>query len=206
MARVLMGPLERALVVENPDQSLDELLAEAGMSVTRLSDAPDEKALIEAMRSTRAQVLFKRSRVPVTRALVEACPDLFAVQLCCIGDDSVDKQACADHGVLVFNDPVSNGRSVVEMVIAHLISLSGDSSRRTQTVGRVSGEDNTERYEIKGKTLGILGLGNIGHRRVQLRRSECAFASTTPGTPPLRWVWSSAEAASVSRAMAGWTM
>ena len=124
MARVLMGPLERALVVENPDQSLDELLAEAGMSVTRLSDAPDEEALIEAMRSTRAQVLFKRSRVPVTRALVEACPDLFAVQLCCIGDDSVDKQACADHGVLVFNDPVSNGRSVVEMVIAHLISLS----------------------------------------------------------------------------------
>ena len=124
MARVLMGPLERALVVENPDESLDELLAEAGMSVTRLSDAPDEKALIEAMRSTRAQVLFKRSRVPVTRALVEACPDLFAVQLCCIGDDSVDKQACADHGVLVFNDPVSNGRSVVEMVIAHLISLS----------------------------------------------------------------------------------
>ena len=58
MARVLMGPLERALVVENPDQSLDNMLIDGGMTVTRLSDAPEEAALIEAMQASRAQVLF----------------------------------------------------------------------------------------------------------------------------------------------------
>lgn len=165
MARVLMGPLTRAVVVENPDSSLDELLLAQGIEVTRLSHAPGEDELMRVMKETRAQVLFKRSRVPVTRELVEACPDLFAVQLCCIGDDSVDKKACADHGVLVFNDPVSNGRSVVELVVAHLIAL----SRRlfeTDPVCRqgVWEKNNRERYEIKGKVLGVLGLGNIGRQ------------------------------------------
>jgi len=161
--RVLMGPLTRALIVENPHTALDRLLTQQGMVATRLPDAPDRDTLRAALQQTRAQVLFKRSRVPVTRELVQACPDLVAVQLCCIGDDSVDKQACADHGIMVFNDPVSNGRSVVELVIAHLIAL----SRRlyeTDRECRAGGWDKgtTERYEIQGKTLGILGLGNIG--------------------------------------------
>jgi len=165
MARLLMGPLVRAVVVENPDTCLDGLLESYGIQATRLSDAPNESELIRVLQETRAHVLFKRSRIPVSRAVVEACPDLFAVQLCCIGDDSVDKVACADHGVLVFNDPVSNGRSVVELVIAHLIAL----SRRlyeTDAVCRtgVWEKNNIERYEIKGKTLGVLGLGNIGRQ------------------------------------------
>ncbi len=165
MSRVLMGPLSRAVVVENPDASLDGLLGEQGIEVTRLDDTPDEEALIGVLKETKAQVLFKRSRVPVTRDMIEACPHLFAIQLCCIGDDSVDKQACADHGVLVFNDPVSNGRSVVELVIAHLIAL----SRRlfeTDSVCRqgVWEKNNRERYEVRGKVLGVLGLGNIGRQ------------------------------------------
>ena len=165
MARVLMGPLSRAVVVEHPDHSLDVMLREQGMEVHRIEHTPDEAELLEVMQQTRAQVLFKRSRVPVTRELVESCTELFAIQLCCIGDDSVDKQACADHGVLVFNDPISNARSVVELVVAHLIAL----SRRlyeTDPVCRqgIWEKNNTERYEIKGKVLGILGLGNIGRQ------------------------------------------
>lgn len=164
MARIHMGPIERALVVENPHESLDARLEALGMTVHRKRGAaPDEDELIALLQQTRAQVVFKRSRVPITRRVVESCPDLMAVQLCCIGDDSIDKPACGDHGVMVFNDPVSNGRSVVELVIAHLISL----SRRlyeTNTSCR-SGQwekNNVERYEIQGKVLGVLGLGNIG--------------------------------------------
>ena len=162
-ARITEGPLSRALVVENPHPDLDRLLIAQGMEVTRLPDAPKFPELLRTMQQTRAQVLFKRSRVPVSRELIEACPDLLAVQLCCIGDDSVDKQACADHGIVVFNDPISNNRSVVEMVVAHLIAL----SRRlyeTDLDTRAGGWDksSTERYEVQGKVLGILGLGNIG--------------------------------------------
>lgn len=165
MARIVTGPLERALVLENPDESLDALLRDDGVAVVRHAGGAEEEELIALLRAHRSQVLFKRSRVPVTRAVLEAAQDLVAVQLCCIGDDSVDKQAAADLGVMVFNDPVSNGRSVVELAIAHLIAL----SRRlyeTDVHCRAGGWDksNTERYEIRGKVLGVLGLGNIGRQ------------------------------------------
>lgn len=165
MARIHSGPLRRALVVEHPDVVLDELLRADGIEVDRRVEVPDEKTLIAWLQEGRHQLLFKRSRVPVTREVVEACPELLAVQLCCIGDDSVDKRACADHGVLVFNDPVSNGRSVVELAVAHLTAL----SRRlyeTNDHTKKGGFDKsaTERYEIQGRVLGVLGLGNIGRQ------------------------------------------
>ena len=124
MIRRWRGSLKRALVVENPSPHLDKALHDAGVEVVRLTQTPDEDELIEALLKNRSQVLFKRSKVPVTRRVIESCPEICVVQLCCIGDDSVDKQACADEGVLVFNDPISNGRSVVELVIGNLICLS----------------------------------------------------------------------------------
>jgi D-3-phosphoglycerate dehydrogenase len=165
MARIHTAPFDSALVVESPHSSLDGFLEHAGLRVTRLDKVPDDAALIDALRRTGAQVLFKRSRVPVTRAVVEACPQLLAVQLCCIGSDSVDLAACADHGVLVFNDPISNGRSVVELAIGHLIAL----SRRLYETDVAMHGDRWEkseagRYEILGKTLGVVGFGNIGRQ------------------------------------------
>ena len=91
MARIAMEPLSRALVVEAPHASLEEHLAPHGITAVRVDRVPDESALIDALRKSGAQLLFKRSRVSVSRAVLEACPDLHAVQLCCIGDDSVDK-------------------------------------------------------------------------------------------------------------------
>lgn len=163
MARIWNGPIERALVVENPALELDDLLVSQGIKVTRLTDIPSEEGLIQAIQAENIQVVFKRSKVVISRHVIECCPSLLAVQLCCIGDDSVDKQACADHGILVFNDPVSNGRSVVELVIGNLIAL----ARRlfeTNIHCRQGGWDKShhERYEIQGKRLGVVGLGNIG--------------------------------------------
>lgn len=165
MARIRTAPFDRALVVESPHPSLDAHLAEYGIEVTRLDKVLDEESLIRALRDTGAQVLFKRSRVPVTEELLAACPDLHAVQLCCIGDDSVDKPAAARHGVFVFNDPVSNARSVVEMAIGQMITL----CRRFYETNAEAHEHRWDksdraRYEILGKRLGIVGLGNIGRQ------------------------------------------
>lgn len=163
MARVHIGRLSRAVVIENPDPLLDGLLAEQGVDVLRIDGAPTEDELIEALNAHRAQALFKRSWVAVTRRVVEACPHLLAIQLCCIGDDSVDKFACADHGVLVMNDPVSNGQSVVELAIGHLLALSRRLYETDAACRRGLWEKTArERYEIRGKVLGVLGLGNIG--------------------------------------------
>jgi D-3-phosphoglycerate dehydrogenase len=165
MVRVQTAPFDSALIVEEPHASLDDHLREIGITPHRLAKVPNEASLIDAINKAGAQVLFKRSRVPVTRRVVEACPALHAVQLCCIGSDSVDLTACADHGVLVFNDPISNGRSVVELAIGHLVAL----SRRLYETDVAMHADRWEkseagRYEVLGKTLGILGLGNIGRQ------------------------------------------
>jgi D-3-phosphoglycerate dehydrogenase len=166
MSRVFTGPLKRALVLENPHDSLDELLFAGGFEqVARVRETPDEARLLELIAEHRPQVLFKRSRVPITRAVLEAAQDLVSIQLCCIGDDSIDKGAAAERGVLVFNDPISNGQSVVELVLGHLVAL----SRRLyetydDTHAGIWDKGQAERYEIQGKVLGVVGLGNIGRR------------------------------------------
>ncbi len=171
MPRILQGPLKRALIVENPHESIDKMLVEAGIEVERLDFSPNAEQLGEILSAGRHQILFKRSRVPVTKEVIEKAKDLMAIQLCCIGDDSVDKSACADAGVLVFNDPVSNGRSVVELVMGHLIGLSRqlfETYRSTHT--GVWEKSATARYEIHGKVLGVYGLGRIG--RATARAAE----------------------------------
>lgn len=165
MVRILMEPFSKALVVESPHAKLDGYLSDAGIDVVRLNEVPDEDTLIKTVQDTGAQLIFKRSRVPITRRLIEACPNVHAIQLCSIGTDSIDKQACADHGVLVFNDPVSNGQSVVELTIAHMIALSRRLYETNDaTHGKTWTKNARQRYEILGKTLGIVGLGNIGRQ------------------------------------------
>lgn len=165
MARIRTAPFDKALIIESPHPSLDGHLAEFGIDAVRLDKVPDRAALAAAINNTGAQLLFKRSRVPVDRELIAACPGLLAVQLCCIGDDSVDLKACADAGVLVFNDPVSNARSVVEMAIGHMIAL-GRKFYQTneETHANLWDKSDKGRYEVLGKRLGVVGLGNIGRQ------------------------------------------
>lgn len=165
MARILTEPFRRALIIESPHPTLDGHLGRAGISATRLDKVPDEQSLIDALHQTRAQVLFKRSQVRITRNILEKCPDLHLIQLCCIGDDSIDLGAAADLGVIVANDPISNGRSVVELAVGHLVGL----SRRlyeTDVAMHQNQWDKSDkgRFEILGKRLGIVGLGNIGRQ------------------------------------------
>jgi D-3-phosphoglycerate dehydrogenase len=152
-------------VVESPHPALDDHLGRYGIATTWLDKVPSTAALVDALRATRAQVLFKRSRVTVPREVFESCPDLHVVALCCIGDDSIDKDAAAEHGVLVVNDPVSNARSVVEMAITHLIALSRRFYDTNEATHRnVWDKDHSHRYEVAGKVLGVVGLGNIGRQ------------------------------------------
>ncbi len=161
--RIHSGRLSRALVVENPDPSLDAQLRDMGFEVHRQNDVPDEDALLALIATHRPHLIFKRSRVEITRRVVESAPDLYAVMLCCIGDDSVDKDATAAYGVMVLNDPRSNGRSVVEMVIGQMLT----GARRIpdawdETARGEWKKSATDRYEVHGKVFGVLGLGSIG--------------------------------------------
>lgn len=182
LPRTWNGPLLKALVIENPDPLLDAQLLQMGIQPTRIPDAPDEDTLVRLLSEGRHNLLFKRSKVLVTERVIRASPELAAILLCCIGDDSVDKQACADHGVIVMNDPVSNGRSVAEMVIGEIICLS---RRLFESVDQMSrsewSKDSRHRYEVKGKRIGLLGLGKIGRQVAQLAEAlgmEVCFRDT----------------------------
>lgn len=161
--RILVGPFQRALILERPDESLDEYLRQIGVESDRYDDALDEDELVELMQKGRYHLVFKRSRTMMTRKVIAAADSLHAIMLCCVGDDSVDKQAAADHGVLVFNDPISNGRSVVELVMGEAIGLARRlPEAHTETRSHRFIKGNANRYELAGRTLGVLGLGNIG--------------------------------------------
>lgn len=169
--RFLKPQFEKALILEHPDPTLDGYLREQGIEPDRLTKAEsqDVEGVIERLRAGQHDLLYKRSGFPVDARVLDASPSLAAIMLCCIGDDSVDKKACAERGVLVMNDPVSNGRSVVELVLGEMICL----ARRiffANDAGRehLWTKDNTHRYELKGKTVSIIGLGNIGKQVAQL--------------------------------------
>lgn len=167
--RQLRGRFKKALILEHPDPSLDDALRALDIEPDRMSHVPEEDELIQVLSEGQHDLIYKRSRVQITEQVLTASPNLAAVMLCCIGDDSVDKEAAAHHGVLVTNDPVSNGRSVAEMVIGEIITA----ARRIHTsVSEMSqsvwNKNNRFRYEVRGKRLGILGLGKIGRQVAQL--------------------------------------
>jgi D-3-phosphoglycerate dehydrogenase / 2-oxoglutarate reductase len=129
--RWLRPRFEKALVLEHPDPSLDDYLREQGLTVERLPEeaTQDRAHVLERLREGQHDLLFKRSRFVVDDEVLAASDRLAAVLLCCIGDDSVDKAACAARGVMVMNDPVSNGRSVAEMVFGEMIVLARPHAR-----------------------------------------------------------------------------
>jgi D-3-phosphoglycerate dehydrogenase len=148
---------------------LDGELVAQGITPIRIVETPTHAQLIDLVREHRPQLLFKRSRVGIDGAILDAAEDLFAVMLCCIGDDSVDKDAAAARGIMVLNDPRSNGRSVAELVIGQLLM----GARRIPEAWADTQEGRWKktasgRFEVKGKNLGIIGLGSIGTQVARL--------------------------------------
>ncbi len=104
-----------------------------------------------------------RSRTHLTEAVLEAAPKLVAVGAFCIGTNQIDLDAAAERGVPVFNAPFSNTRSVAELVLAEAILLLRGVPEKNALAHRgVWAKSATDAHEIRGKTLGIVGYGNIG--------------------------------------------
>ncbi len=169
MTKILRGPLQRALILESPHNSLDDYLREGNITPIRVDQPLSESEIIELVNKEKIQVIFKRSRIKITEKIVQNCPTLFAIQLCSIGTDSVDLKACAREGIAVFNDPVSNGRSVAELTMAQILALSRRLYEANELAHKGVWDKNShQRYEVRGKVLGIIGLGNIGRQVAKL--------------------------------------
>ncbi|WP_299432468.1 phosphoglycerate dehydrogenase [uncultured Maribacter sp.] len=151
----------KILLLENVHPDAFENLSEEGFSVELVKHSIPEEELIEKIKGVH--VLGIRSKTQVTKKVLDAADKLLVVGAFCIGTTQIDLSYCKNKGVVVFNAPYSNTRSVVELAIGQIIMLMRSVFQRSSEIH--SGQWNktaANSREVRGKNLGIVGYGNIG--------------------------------------------
>jgi D-3-phosphoglycerate dehydrogenase / 2-oxoglutarate reductase len=154
---------KRALLLENIHPDAIARLTKAGYQVETRAGALSEDELIAALPGI--SLLGIRSRTNVTEEVFAApqAADLVAVGAFCIGVNQIDLIAASRSGVAVFNAPFSNTRSVVELVLAEIISLARRLPEKNLKMHLGEWDKSASgSHEVRGRKLGIVGYGNIG--------------------------------------------
>ena len=152
----------KLLLLENVNDSAVELLASSGFSnIERVPKALEAEALHEALKGVA--LLGIRSRTSLTQEVFAAAGELAAVGCFSVGTNQVDLDAARKRGIPVFNAPFSNTRSVAELVIGEIVMLLRQIFPRSVSA-HDGGWDKSAvgSREVRGRTLGIVGYGNIG--------------------------------------------
>ncbi len=151
----------KVLLLENIHPLAVESLEAQGHEVELRTGSLSEDELVAALPGVH--LLGVRSNTHVTERALEAASDLVAVGCFCIGTNQVDLVAATERGIPVFNAPYSNTRSVVELVIGEIIALARRLTEKTWKMhDGVWDKSAKGSHEIRGRTLGIVGYGNIG--------------------------------------------
>ena len=151
----------KVVLLENIHPVAAEAFRRAGFEVDARPESLGEHELCDVLQGV--SLLGIRSNTTVTPRVLEAAKDLLAVGCFCIGTNQVDLADAAERGVAVFNAPFSNTRSVVELVLAEIIALARRLPEKTQRMhDGVWDKSAKGSHEVRGRTLGIVGYGNIG--------------------------------------------
>ena len=151
----------RVLLLEQIHPDAVEILSSAGFEVESLDRALDEDELVAKIAGVG--VLGIRSKTHVTERVLEAADSLLSVGAFCIGTNQIELEAASDRGVTVFNAPFSNTRSVVELAIAEIISMTRRLFEKNELMHKGVWDKSADgAHEVRGRTLGIIGYGNIG--------------------------------------------
>ena len=151
----------KILLLENVHVDAFSKLSGDGFSVEEVSRSLSEEELIEKLKDVH--VLGIRSKTQVTRKVIEAAEKLMVVSAFCIGTKQIDLEAAKENGVVVFNAPYSNTRSVVELAIGEIIMLMRSVFQRSSELHNGQWNKTAQgSKEVRGKKLGIVGYGNIG--------------------------------------------
>jgi D-3-phosphoglycerate dehydrogenase / 2-oxoglutarate reductase len=152
----------KVLLLENiSDAAVRELETAGYANIQRINGALSEEQLIDAVKGVH--LLGIRSKTQITKSVIEAADKLLAIGAFCIGVNQIDLKAATEEGVAVFNAPYSNTRSVAELIIGLSVMLIRRIADKNAAAHR--GEwlkDAKGSFELRGKTLGIVGYGNIG--------------------------------------------
>ncbi|MDO6744652.1 phosphoglycerate dehydrogenase [Tenacibaculum soleae] len=151
----------KILLLENVHADAFTKLTADGFSVETISKSLSEDELIKKIKDVH--VLGIRSKTQVTKKVIEAAEKLMVVSAFCIGTKQIDLDACKENGVVVFNAPYSNTRSVVELAIGEIIMLMRSVFQRSTELHNGQWNKTAQgSREVRGKKLGIVGYGNIG--------------------------------------------
>jgi D-3-phosphoglycerate dehydrogenase len=148
------------LLLESIHTAASDSFEDRGFSVSRRAGSLTEDELIEALQGH--SLVGIRSNTKITERVLDNT-SLSAIGAFCIGTNQIDLDAAAERGIAVFNAPFSNTRSVVELVIGEIIALARrlheKSDRMHSGVWDKSAQGS---HEVRGRTIGIIGYGNIG--------------------------------------------
>lgn len=152
----------KVLLLEGIHESAAEQLREHGYTnLVEAKTALQGDALASALEDVH--ILGIRSRTQLTEAVLKQAPRLMAVGCFCIGTNQVQLDAARREGIPVFNAPYSNTRSVAELVLAEMILLLRRVPERSMQMHRSQWHKSAaSSFEVRGKTLGVVGYGNIG--------------------------------------------
>jgi D-3-phosphoglycerate dehydrogenase / 2-oxoglutarate reductase len=151
----------RILLLENIHPSARDMLAAEGLIVETATGALKEDELRKKL--VGVSILGIRSKTQVRESVLTDAKDLLAVGAFCIGTNQIDLGSANACGIPVFNAPFSNTRSVAELIIAEIVVLArqlGDRSREVHAGAWKKVSNGC--FEVRGKTLGIIGYGHIG--------------------------------------------
>src|SRR5678816_4047413 len=152
----------RILFLENiSDAAVKNFRGNEYSNVEKITKALTEDDLVNEIKDVH--ILGIRSKTQITKRVLDAAKKLQAIGCFCIGVNQVDLKAATKNGVVVFNAPYSNTRSVAELVIgASIILIRKIIDKNKAAHEGVWLKEATGSFELRGKTLGIIGYGNIG--------------------------------------------
>ena len=151
----------KVLLLEKLDKAAHDIFSDEGYDVETYDGSLDENELIKKIKDI--SILGIRSKTNVTKKVIESANRLLSVGAFCIGTNQIDLNECAKNGITVFNAPYSNTRSVVEIVLGQMINLMRSIVDKSNDMHRgIWRKDSINSYEIRNKTIGIIGYGNIG--------------------------------------------
>jgi D-3-phosphoglycerate dehydrogenase len=152
----------KLLLLEGVNDSAVELFSGNGFTaIERLPKALDSDALRHAVQGV--ELLGIRSRTQITDDILSSADRMMAVGCFSVGTNQVDLAAARRRGIPIFNAPFSNTRSVAELVIGEIVMLLRRVLPRSAAAHQGGWDKSAaDSHEVRGRTLGIVGYGNIG--------------------------------------------
>ncbi len=156
----------KILICDKTENEYIEQMRAAGMTVDVRDDITPEE-LFTVLPAYDGMVV--RSRTKVRQPLIDACPNLKVIVRGGAGLDTIDHEYAKSKGITVMNTPLANGLSVAELALGYMFMLARSLYKATATMKAEKWEKKAfNGDELGGKTLGIIGYGNIGHAIARL--------------------------------------